>query len=165
VRSLKAGGGLALATRSIDQIAVSATASKRVFLEAVQRGGVEVSRLISFQYKAYQSVSGRRGANRPLRRQSEEVLPGCCSFRSNRHCHRPYLSAANMIGAITIANFNTSRDVIDISHSLGLTVGQLMALTSDNAQGNAQIHLDANDSITLIGVHSAMLHPSDFQIV
>ena len=44
VRSLKADEGLALAARSIDQIVVSATASKRVFLEAVQRGGVEVYR-------------------------------------------------------------------------------------------------------------------------
>jgi hypothetical protein len=42
VRSLKVDEGLALAARSIDQIAVSATASKRVFLEAVQQGGVEV---------------------------------------------------------------------------------------------------------------------------
>jgi hypothetical protein len=44
LKSLKADEGLSLASRSIDQIAVSATASKRAFLEAVQRGGVEVYR-------------------------------------------------------------------------------------------------------------------------
>ncbi len=44
LKSLKADDDLALAVRSIDQIAASATNSKRAFLEAVQRGGVEVYR-------------------------------------------------------------------------------------------------------------------------
>lgn len=44
LKSLKADEGLALANRSIDQIAASATASKRAFLEAAQLGGVEVYR-------------------------------------------------------------------------------------------------------------------------
>ena len=44
LRSLKADEGLALANRSIDQIAASAAASKRDFLEATQLGGVEVYR-------------------------------------------------------------------------------------------------------------------------
>ena len=41
---MKADDGLALADRSIDQIAASAAASKRAFLEAAQLGGVEVTR-------------------------------------------------------------------------------------------------------------------------
>ena len=44
LKSLKADDGLALASRSIDQIAASAAASKRAFLEAAQLGGVEVYR-------------------------------------------------------------------------------------------------------------------------
>lgn len=44
LNSLKADEGLALANRSIDQIAASAAASKRAFLEAAQLGGVEVYR-------------------------------------------------------------------------------------------------------------------------
>jgi hypothetical protein len=33
----------------------------------------------------------------------------------------------------------------------------------DNAQGNAVITVDnAGDTITLVGVHSSALHPSDF---
>jgi transcriptional regulator with XRE-family HTH domain len=44
LNSLKADEGLELANRSIDQIAASASASKRAFLEAVQLGGVEVYR-------------------------------------------------------------------------------------------------------------------------
>ena len=44
LNSLKADGGLALANRSIDQIAASATASKRAFLEAAQLWGMEVYR-------------------------------------------------------------------------------------------------------------------------
>ncbi|WP_427551841.1 helix-turn-helix domain-containing protein (plasmid) [Methylomonas sp. MS20] len=44
LKSLKADGDLALAGRSIDQIATSASESKRVFQEAVIRGGIEVYR-------------------------------------------------------------------------------------------------------------------------
>jgi transcriptional regulator with XRE-family HTH domain len=44
LKSLKADDGLALATRTIDQIAASADASRGAFLDAAQRGGVEVYR-------------------------------------------------------------------------------------------------------------------------
>ncbi|MCA8890127.1 MAG: helix-turn-helix transcriptional regulator, partial [Parvularculaceae bacterium] len=44
LKSLKADDDLALAGRSIDQIAASASSSQRTFLDAVQRGGVEVYR-------------------------------------------------------------------------------------------------------------------------
>ena len=44
LKSLKADEGLTLANRSIDQIAASAAASKRDFLEATQLGGAEVYR-------------------------------------------------------------------------------------------------------------------------
>jgi hypothetical protein len=44
VKALKADKGLALATRTIDQIAKSASTSKRAFIDAAQRAGVEVYR-------------------------------------------------------------------------------------------------------------------------
>lgn len=44
LKSLKADTGLALAAKSIDQIAASANNSKRAFLDAVQRSGMEVYR-------------------------------------------------------------------------------------------------------------------------
>jgi hypothetical protein len=44
LKSLKADKGLALATRTIDQIAKGATASKRTFIDAAQSAGVEVYR-------------------------------------------------------------------------------------------------------------------------
>jgi transcriptional regulator with XRE-family HTH domain len=44
LKSLKADEDLALASRSIDQIATSASESKRAFQEAVVRGGIEVYR-------------------------------------------------------------------------------------------------------------------------
>jgi len=44
IKSLKADDDLAIASRTIDQIAASAAASKMTFLESAQRGGVEVYR-------------------------------------------------------------------------------------------------------------------------
>ena len=38
----------------------------------------------------------------------------------------------------------------------------LSRLISDDSSGNAVIHLTANDTVTLIGVHSAALHSTDF---
>ena len=44
LKSLKADEDLVIAARTIEQIAAGAAGSKRAFLEAVQRGGVEVYR-------------------------------------------------------------------------------------------------------------------------
>ncbi|WP_276339529.1 hypothetical protein [Bradyrhizobium zhanjiangense] len=38
------------------------------------------------------------------------------------------------------------------------------SLVSDNAAGDAVIHLSASDAITLDGVHTASLNPTDFLI-
>jgi Ca2+-binding RTX toxin-like protein len=64
-----------------------------------------------------------------------------------------------LIGAVTINHFNPSKDVITLSSQLTTTVSY-----HDNSQGNAVITVDNNtsDTITLVGVHSAALHPSDF---
>ena len=70
-------------------------------------------------------------------------------------------TTAGSIGAVTINNFDPSKDVITIHQSLATNFGY-----SDIA-GNAVITVDNNsaDTITLVGVHSSDLHPSDFQFV
>jgi hypothetical protein len=64
------------------------------------------------------------------------------------------------VGAVTVAGFDPSKDVFVFSNQLTTSVSY-----QDNAQGNAVITVDSNpaDTITLVGVHSADLHPSDFQ--
>lgn len=61
LKSLKADEGLALAMRSIDQIAASAAESKRAFLEAVLRGGVEVYREPLSQSQVWSTCSSEWG--------------------------------------------------------------------------------------------------------
>lgn len=61
VQSLQADEGLALASRSIDQIAVSAAASRKAFLEAVQRGGVEVYRELLSQASVWSACVSEWG--------------------------------------------------------------------------------------------------------
>ena len=61
LKSLKADEDLALAARSIDQIVASGDASKRAFLEAVQRGGVEVYRGPLSQSSVWASCSSEWG--------------------------------------------------------------------------------------------------------
>jgi hypothetical protein len=63
------------------------------------------------------------------------------------------------IGAVTINHFNPSNDVITLSSRLTTAVSY-----QNNSQRNAVITVDHNssDTITLVGVHSAALHTSDF---
>jgi hypothetical protein len=68
-------------------------------------------------------------------------------------------TAPGSIGAVTINHFNPSKDVITLSSQLTTAVSY-----QDNNQGNAVITVDNNssDTVTLVGVHSAALHTSDF---
>jgi VCBS repeat-containing protein len=70
-------------------------------------------------------------------------------------------------GPNVITDFDVHNDQIQIDHSLFANVSAVIAHTTDNAQGNAVITYDANDTITLIGVSHAQLaaHPSVFDIV
>lgn len=61
LKSLKADDDLSLATRSIDQIAASAVGSKRAFLEAAQRGGIEVYREPLSQSSVWSACAGEWG--------------------------------------------------------------------------------------------------------
>ena len=55
-------------------------------------------------------------------------------------------------------------DVINL-HDYGFASWKaLSSLISDDSSGNAVIHLTANDSIALVGVHTADLHARDFTI-
>jgi hypothetical protein len=68
-------------------------------------------------------------------------------------------TAGEPIGAVTINGFNPSKDRITLSNQLTTSVTY-----QDNAQGNAVVTVDsARDTITLVGVHSSALVPSDFQ--
>ena len=67
-------------------------------------------------------------------------------------------TTAGHIGAVTVNGFNPSWDVFTFSSLLTSSVSY-----HDNAQGNAVITVDnAGDAITLVGVHSSALQPSDF---
>ena len=59
------------------------------------------------------------------------------------------------IGAVT--GFDPNKDSFTFSNQLTTSVTY-----HDNAQGNAVVTVDnAGDTITLVGVHSADLHPSE----
>jgi probable HAF family extracellular repeat protein len=66
-------------------------------------------------------------------------------------------TAPGSIGAVTINHFNPSKDVIQIQSALATSVTPV-----DDSQGNAVITVDSGDTITLVGVHAAALHTSDF---
>jgi hypothetical protein len=65
------------------------------------------------------------------------------------------------IGEVTVTGFDPDKDIFTFSSQLTTSVSY-----HDNAQGNAVVTVDnAGDTITLVGVHSADLHPSDFHFV
>ncbi|WP_349519712.1 hypothetical protein ACFKHW_21825 [Bradyrhizobium lupini] len=58
----------------------------------------------------------------------------------------------------------TEHDLINL-HDYGFADWTALSkLISDNADGDAVIHVSASDTITLDGVHAASLHPTDFLI-
>jgi hypothetical protein len=70
-------------------------------------------------------------------------------------------TTAGHIGAVTVNGFNQAGDVFTFSSLLTSSVSY-----HDNAQGNAVITVDnAGDTVTLAGVHSSALQPSDFRFV
>ena len=70
-------------------------------------------------------------------------------------------------GHDTVADFNVMQDILQVDHTMFADVAALLAHTADNAQGDAVITVDANDTITLHNVSTATLqqHQSDFHIV
>jgi hypothetical protein len=76
------------------------------------------------------------------------------------------------LGSVTVEDFNqgnkavgsatTEHDVLNVHPYAFANWNALHALISDNADGNAVVHLAPTDSVTLVGVHTAALHASDF---
>jgi hypothetical protein len=70
-------------------------------------------------------------------------------------------------GKDVIVDFNPNIDSIQINQATFANTSILLAHTADNAQGNAVITADANDTITLVGVTTSQLqqHLNDFHLV
>jgi Ca2+-binding RTX toxin-like protein len=67
-------------------------------------------------------------------------------------------------GNAAVGSTAAEHDIINV-HDYGFANwAALSSVISDNASGNAVIHLTANDTITLTGVHTAALHSTDFII-
>lgn len=67
-------------------------------------------------------------------------------------------------GNKAVGSTATEHDLINL-HDYGFTDWTaLSSLISDNAAGDAVVHLSASDTITLDGVQAANLHPTDFLI-
>jgi hypothetical protein len=70
------------------------------------------------------------------------------------------------IGNDTVTNFHPSTDLLQFSSNAVIHTAQdLLAATQDDIHGNAVITLDAQDTVTLNGVHTAQLHLNDFHIL
>jgi len=67
-------------------------------------------------------------------------------------------------GNKAIGSITAEHDLIDVQNYGFADWTALSKLISDNTAGDAVIHLPANDSITLDGVHAANLHQTDFMI-
>ncbi|MGY0574598.1 calcium-binding protein [Bradyrhizobium sp. RDM12] len=67
-------------------------------------------------------------------------------------------------GNKAVGSTAVEHDLIDVQGYGFADWTALSKLISDNTAGDAVIHLSANDSITLAGIHPANLHPTDFII-
>jgi hypothetical protein len=65
------------------------------------------------------------------------------------------------VGAVTVTGFDPNKESFTFSTQLTTSVSY-----HDDSHGNAVVTVDnAGDTITLLGVHSSQLHPSDFHFV
>jgi Ca2+-binding RTX toxin-like protein len=67
-------------------------------------------------------------------------------------------------GNLAVGSTAHEHDVINVQDYGFANWAALSSLISDDSSGNAVVHLTASDTITLIGVHTAALHPTDFII-
>ena len=68
-------------------------------------------------------------------------------------------------GNDTIMDFNPNEDILQFDHSLFADAATALANATDDGNGNTVITLDANDTVTLHNVTTAMLHLNEFHIV
>jgi Ca2+-binding RTX toxin-like protein len=67
-------------------------------------------------------------------------------------------------GNLAVGSTAREHDVINVRDYGFANWATLSHLISDNSAGNAVVHLTANDTITLTGVHTAALHSTDFLV-
>jgi Ca2+-binding RTX toxin-like protein len=67
-------------------------------------------------------------------------------------------------GNLAVGSTAHEHDVINVRDYGFANWAALSSLISDDSSGNAVVHLTANDTITLNGVHTAALHAADFII-
>lgn len=68
------------------------------------------------------------------------------------------------VGQATVTNFHADTDVLEVKASLFANLQAVLDATHDDANGNAVVALDSQDSITLAGVAKAQLHSTDFHL-
>ncbi|KQW23053.1 hypothetical protein ASC80_06970 [Afipia sp. Root123D2] len=71
----------------------------------------------------------------------------------------------DLAGTDVITDFHQGDDHIQLCATDVADFSALLAMTSDNTNGDAVIAVSAQDSITLLGVHKAALTANDFHIV
>ena len=68
-------------------------------------------------------------------------------------------------GSATIADFDTSKDTINISHTLFASIADVLAAATSTNSGHDTVITDAaHETITLKGVTVGQLHTSDFHL-
>jgi hypothetical protein len=68
------------------------------------------------------------------------------------------------VGQATVTNFHADTDVIELKGSPFASLQAILEATHDDANGNAIVALDSNDTITLTGVHKSQLTQTDFHL-
>jgi probable HAF family extracellular repeat protein len=87
--------------------------------------------------------------------------PNDDTFKFNLGSGKEVINDFNQ-GNLAVGSAAVEHDIINV-HAYGFANwSALQALISDNNSGDAVVHLSQSDSITLIGVHTANLHASDF---
>jgi Ca2+-binding RTX toxin-like protein len=71
----------------------------------------------------------------------------------------------DLAGTDVVTDFHQGDDHIQLCATDVADFSALLAMTSDNTNGDAVIAVSAQDSITLLGVHKAALTANDFHIV
>jgi Ca2+-binding RTX toxin-like protein len=68
-------------------------------------------------------------------------------------------------GNDTIMDFHSGEDILQFDHTLFTDAATALANATDDGNGNTIITVDANDTVTLHNVTTAMLHLDEFHIV
>ena len=151
-------------------VEVAANQLSNLWLQADSSGSIDTLRIQAydgFAWSAPQDVSViTQPANTP--QFTNVVLGGTTGVNdvlSGTAAADTFIFAPNF-GNDIVNGYTPGQDVLAIDHTIFATAAAAVGAASD-VNGNAVIHVDANDSITLTGVTTATLqqHQSDFHIV